>query len=719
MREGTAGMKRRDFVKLTGAAGGGLLVAVSLPGAARAAGPGGEPAAAEAFEPNAWLSIGTDGTIRFVLDELEMGQGVVNALPMIVAEELGVPLEAITVEGPPEDPSSWPRSIATYGSTSVRNAWDPLRTAAASAREALKAAAARRWSVGAGSLATESGHVVHPGSGRRLGYGELASEAAELPVPEDPPLKDPSDYELLGTATPRPDTRAKVDGSQRYGTDVRVEGMRVAVVARPPVFGGEVASFDGSDALRVDGVEEVVEIGAGVAVVARDTWSAMQGREALSVRWDGSAGVRKSSDEIARELRELARGDGAAVAASRGDVEGALSRADRRIEREYELPYLAHACMEPMNCTADVREDRVELWAPTQSASGAQRAAAEVAGVPVESVVVHALPMGGGFGRRSSDGFVREAVETSMKVGAPVKVVWSREDDTRGGFYRMAACHRFEGGLGEDGSPVAWSHQLGGPSLLGQIRPQVLERTGGWGPNALAGARDLYYGVPDLRVAHALSEVEVPLWWWRSVGHSHVAFAVESFVDELAVEAGADPYRYRRRLLAEQPRLRGVLDRAAKAAGWGEELPRGRGRGVACHPAFGSYVAQVAEVSVDDHGGVRVHRVVSAVDCGQTINPDTIEAQAVGAVAYGLSAALHGEITLEDGRVRQGNFDDYPLVRFDEMPDTEVHVVESGEAPGGVGELGTPCVAPAVANAVFDATGVRVRSLPLDGKAKA
>jgi isoquinoline 1-oxidoreductase beta subunit len=702
-------MSRRAFVATGGAAAAGLIVAFRWPAVRRTLGLG---EAAPPFEPNAWLSVAADGSVRIMVDEMEMGQGVMTAMPMIVAEELDVPWDAVSVEYGPANPAEWPRGISTGGSTSTRTGWDPLHTAGAQAREVLRSAAAQEWGVDPSECGTGDGRVTHEPTGQSRDYGDLVEVAATIPVPEEPPLKDPDDYRILGRRLPRIDTPEKVDGSKVFGMDIQVPGMAVACVERSPVLGGALRTFDGGEAQASPGVRAVVRVPSGVAVVADDTWSALEARKKLRAEWDPGVIGELSAEGLDRYLRQRVEERGA-VARDDGEVEGALRRAVTRVEADYQVPYLAHATMEPMNCTVWVKDDgTVEVWAPTQNATNTQRAAAEVAGVPPEQVTVHAIPMGGGFGRRSQVDFVREAAEVSMAVGGPIKVVWSREDDTRGGYFRPASYQRFRAGLGADGMPVAWHHRVVAPSIFHQMRPGALDRANGVDGDAVGGAASLPYGIPNLKVEFTRAELDVPLWFWRAVGHSTNGFTTESFLDEVAVAAGADPAEYRHRLLSDHPRHLGVLERALEASNWGATLPQGVGRGVSVHESFGSFVAQVAEVSVEG-GRPRVHRVVVAVDCGQNINPDTIEAQMDSCVAYGLSAALWGDVTFENGRVVQGNFDTYPAVRISDMPRVETHIVASRERPGGIGEAGLPPLASAVGNALYDLTGERIRRLPM------
>jgi isoquinoline 1-oxidoreductase beta subunit len=698
---------RREFLQAASAAGASLVIGFSLPGCAEAGAPPGPP-----LEPNAWLRIGTDESILVIVDRSEMGQGVATSLPMLLAEELEADWTKVRIEFAPADPMYNNRLFGmqgTGGSSSVRAAWMPLRQAGAAAREVLISAAAQTWNVDRSECRAENGAVVHSG-GRRLTYGHLVATAATLPVPADPPLKQPQDWKILGTRVTRLDTPPKVDGSAQFGIDVTVSGMLVAVVARCPVFGGKVASFDAARAQAVPGVRQVVQISSGIAVVAEGYWPAMTGRDALEVTWDEGANAGISNASIAQLFAQRA-GRVGAQARHDGNPDRALSGAAQRLEAVYETPFLAHATMEPMNCTAHVRPDGVDIWAPTQFQTGAHQLGAGIGGVAPEQVKVHTTYLGGGFGRRFELDFIQEALETSKAVGAPVKVVWSREDDTQHEFYRPASYHRLRAGLDASNRPAAWTHRVVAPSIMARVFPDTVKN--GLDGEAVEGAVEMPYAVPNVHVDYVLSDTGIPVGFWRSVNHSYNAFAVESFIDELAHAAGQDPYEYRRALLANAPRYLRVLELAATRAGWGSAPPAGVSRGIAVHKSFESYVAQVAEVSVGSDGTVRVHRVVCAIDCGPVVNPDTVEAQMQSGIVYGLTAALFGDIGIEGGRVVQSNFHDYPMLLMAGMPRVEVHIVPSTDSQGGVGEPGTPPIAPAVCNAVFAATGKRIRKLPI------
>ena len=696
---------RREFLQAATAAGTGLVIGFTLPGCARP--PEGPP-----LEPNAWLRIGTDESILVIVDRSEMGQGVATSLPMLLAEELEADWSKIRIEFAPADPAYNNLLFGmqgTGGSSSIRAAYGPLRQAGAAAREVLIAAAAQTWGADRSACRAEQGAVVHT-DGRRVTYGRLVETARTLPVPTDPPLKEPSDWKIIGTRVPRLDTPSKVDGSAQFGIDVTVPGLLVAVVARCPVFGGAVASFDPAAAQAVPGVRHVVQISSGVAVVADGYWPAKTGRDALQVSWTEGPNAAVSSAGISQLFAERAGRPGAR-ARHDGNPDAALPAAARRVEAVYETPFLAHATMEPMNATAHVRADGVDIWAPTQFQTGAHQMGAAIGGVVPELVKVHTTYLGGGFGRRFELDFIQEALETSKAVGAPVKVVWSREDDVQHEWYRPASYHRVRAGLDGRGRPVAWTHRVVAPSIMIRVFPGTVQN--GLDGEAVEGAVEMPYGVAHVHVDYVMTDTGIPVGFWRSVNHSYNAFVVESFIDELAHAAGQDPYEYRRGLLANAPRYLRALELAATRAGWGSAPPAGVFRGIAVHKSFESYVAQVAEVSVGSDGTVRVHRVVCAIDCGPVVNPDTVEAQMQSGIVYGLTAALYGEIGIDRGRVVQSNFHDYQMLRLAEMPTVEVHIVPSTDSQGGVGEPGTPPIAPAVCNAIFAATGKRIRKLPI------
>ena len=699
---------RRAFLETAGAAGAGLVISFYLPSGLRFRSPTAGP-----FAPNAWLRIGEDESVLVIVDRSEMGQGVTTALPMLLAEELEADWSRIRIEFAPADKAYTNPMFGmqgTGGSTSVRAAYTPLRKAGAAARELLVAAAAQTWGVEKAECRAERGAVVHARSKRRLSYGKLVTKAATLGAPPDVPLKDPKDWKILGTRVRRLDTPPKVDGSAQFGIDVKVPGMLVAVVARSPVFGGKVTSFDAAKAKAVPGVRQVVQISSGVAVVADGYWPAKKGRDALAITWDEGPTASVSSATIAQLFGQRAEQAGA-VARHGGDPDGTLGSAPAKVDAVYDLPFLAHATMEPMNCTAHVRADGVDIWAPTQFQTGAQGFGAKIGGVTPDKVKVHTTYLGGGFGRRFELDFIQEALETSKAVGAPVKVIWSREDDIRNAQYRPANHHRMRAGLDANGQPVAWTHRIVAPSIMARVFPDTVKN--GLDEEAVEGGVGMPYAIPNVHVDYLLTDTGIPVGFWRSVNNSYNAFAVESFIDELAHAAKKDPYEYRRDLLGKAPRHLGALNLAASKAGWGTAPPAGRARGIAVYKSFESYVAEVAEVSVASDGAVKVHRVVCAVDCGPVVNPSIVEAQMESAIVYGLTAALYGEIAIEGGRVKQSNFHDYQMLRLAEMPKVEVYIVPSTDAQGGVGEPGTPPIAPAVANAIFAATGKRIRKLPI------
>jgi isoquinoline 1-oxidoreductase beta subunit len=717
-------LSRRRFIV---AAGGGLVIAFVVPLASRFAiaqeqhpesGPQGAPPTPPLPQPNAFLTIGNDDSVRILLAHSEMGQGIWTALPMLVAEELGCDWSKVVVEHAPAAPAYAHTAFgiqATGGSTSVWSEFDRYRQVGALAREMLIAAAAAKFGVDAAQCRVSDGTVTAGANSAR--FGELADAAAKLPPPTEVKLKDRKDWRLLGKPTRRLDSRAKVDGSAVFGIDVRFEGLKVAVVARPPVFGGKLKSFDASAARAVKGVRAVVEVPSGIAVVADHFWAARAGRDALTIEWDLGPNAALDSAKLKADYVALSKTPGA-VAAQAGDAPAKLAGAKAVIEAQYDVPYLAHAAMEPLNCTVRLGKDSCEIWTGTQFQTLDQVAAAKVAGLEPAQVTIHTPFLGGGFGRRANpaNDFVIEAVHVAKASGLPVKVVWTREDDTRGGYYRPAFVHRLRAALADDGSVEAFAGTAVGQSILAGTAFAAMVKDG-IDSASVEGMADSPYlgGVANHRVELHTPSPGVPVLWWRSVGHTQNAFAMEGFIDELAHAAKQDPVAFRRRLLkaaGEKGRRNlAVLERAVEAFGWDKPLPEGHGKGVAVHESFGSHVAQVAEVSVSG-GRVRVHRVVAAIDCGVFVNPLTIEAQVQGAIVYGLSAALSGQITFREGRVVQSNFHDYPTLRLDQMPKVEVHLVDSGEKPGGVGEPGTPPIAPAVANAIFAATGQRLRSLP-------
>jgi CO/xanthine dehydrogenase Mo-binding subunit len=697
-------LDRREFLSIGAAAGAGLVLGFRIGGAGEGA------LAAEApppFKPNAWLQIDPSGQVTIWVGKSEMGQGVMTALPMIVAEELEADWTKVGVRL--ADYGEEYGDQGTGGSRSVRDSFAPLRSAGAAAREMLLAAAAATWSVEKKSCRADKGEVVHEGTKRRLAYGLLAGKAAALPVPGDPPLKDSEKFRLLGTKVSGVDDPGIVRGQAAFGIDVKVPGMLYATVARCPVVHGRPVSRDPSKTLAVPGINRVVVFRSGVAVLADSTWAAMEGRRLLEIEWDEGQNGALSTDDI-RVAWEAAASGAGEVARHDGDAAAAIASAAKKIEAVYELPFLAHAAMEPPNCIADVRAGACEIWAPTQVPGKVHALARQITRLPPEAIKVHVSRMGGGFGRRLEIDDVADAIYLSLEAGAPVKVVFSREDDIQHDFYRPGSRHHLSGSVSKKGSFTAWTHRVIAPSIAGQ-------RTDGGGAGvdlrAMEAASDIPYEFPNVHVDYVRANTAVPAGWWRSAYASQNAFATECFLDELAGAAGKDPVEARRLLLSKSPRHRAVLDLAAEKAGWGSPLPAGRARGIALVPSSGCYVALVAEVSATKEGSIQVARVVGAVDCGRSIHPGAVEAQMEGGIVFGLSAALYGEITFDGGRVRQRNFDDYPVLRIDAMPAIEVHLVAGAGSPIGAGEAGVPAIAPAVANAVYAATGVRHRRLPL------
>lgn len=702
---GLADPGRRAFLRTSASGGGGLVVALTLLPLAGCDGALAPEAAAQdadtPLRPSAYLRIDPDGRITVTVDKSEMGQGVHTGLPMLLADELDADFAMVNVEMADTDPEFG--EMVTGGSTSVRRNAPHWRTTGAAARALLIAAAAEMWGVPAKSLRTERGAVVNPADGTRLGYGALAGRAARLPLPRDVGLKEPAQQRLIGRPLPRTDLRPKVDGSAVFGLDVQRPGLLTAVVVRCPTFGGRVRRVDESAARAVAGVRAVVNLGDRVGVVADGYWPARKAASELAVEWDRGENAEHDDAWLERVLTEGAQEPGA-LAQEQGDIAAALEGGEL-IEATYRLPFQAHVCMEPMNCTAEVREDACVVYAPTQSQSAAQQAAARVAGLKPEQVRVHTTYLGGGFGRRFEVDFVEDAVALSKAVSAPVKVIWSREDDVQHDYYRPASLHRLRGAVA-DGRATGWWQRVVSPSISARFGASGIDRA------AVDGLRPLPYAVPAQHVEYVERDLGVPVGYWRSVGNSVNAFVVEGFIDELAHAAGKDPLAFRLDLLADA-RDRKVLETAARAAGWGEPLPDGHGRGLAVFPSYGSHVAQVVEAAVDEKGRIAVQRVVCAVDCGQVVNPDQVEAQMEGSIIYALSAALNGEIHLTAGGVRESNFHDYPLPRLADTPQVEVHLVRSDAPFGGVGEPGVPPLAPALANAVYAATGQRLRRLPL------
>ena len=707
-------LSRRGFLQAGAAAGGGLMLDLMLSTANDAA--AGE---ADAFTPNAFIRIGTDGQITLTMPYVEMGQGTYTSIPMLIAEELEVDLQQVRLEHAPPNDKLYANPLlgmqATGNSNAIRGAWKPLRQAGATARTMLVAAAAKRWNVDPVSCRAQHGEVLHAPTGRRITYGELAADAALMPVPQDVALKGPEDFKLIGRPAKRLDTPAKVNGTAVYGIDVRPPGVKIATLAQSPVFGGRVKSVNDTAAKAVRGVRQIVRLDDAVAVVADHMGAAKKGMEALVIEWDDGPHAALTTAAVAAELEAATLKPGA-VAQTIGDAGAAMAGAVTKVDAIYQVPFLAHAALEPMNCTVHVRKDGCEIWVGNQAITRAQAGAAKVLGLPLEKVVLHNHLIGGGFGRRLEEDGVVRAVQIARHVDGPVKVVWTREEDIQHDMYRPYWFDRISAGLDKKGMPVAWSHRFAGSSVIARYIPPAFKD--GLDPDSTEGAIDLPYALPNFHVEYLRVEPPgIPTAFWRSVGPSHTVFVVESFMDELAAAAKQDPVTYRLALLDKAPRAKAVLALAAEKAGWGRSLPARSGRGVALQHVFATYMAYVAEVEVAKDGAVRVRRIVCAVDCGTAVNPDTVRAQIESGAMFGLTAALYGEITLKGGRVEQGNFDSYQLLRINEAPAVEVHIIQNTEPPGGLGEAGTSLLAPAVANAIFAATGKRLRKMPVDGAA--
>jgi isoquinoline 1-oxidoreductase subunit beta len=712
---------RRAFLKSAGSATAfALTIGFEWAGPARRA--FAKPAAASTFVPNAFVRIGSDNSVTVIAKHLEMGQGSYTGIATVLSDELDADWALVRVESAPADAKRYANLAfgtmqGTGGSSAMANSWMQLRQAGARARAMLLSAAAAQWRVPVDQLAVRDSVIYHPNGKTQASFGSLVARAASLPVPEQVALKDAKNFKLIGRPqSPRVDVAAKCDGSAQFTLDFSLPGMLVALIRRSPRFGGKVRSFDAADAQAIPGVIKVVEVPNGIAVVASGFWAARQGREALKVEWDDSAAETRSSDAIMAEYRELAEKP-AASARKEGDAVQALAGAARRISASFEFPYLAHAPMEPLDAVVKLTGSSCEIWAGDQFQTVDQANAARTAGLDPQQVSIHTLYAGGSFGRRANPGsdYIVEAVSVAKAFGAdgtPIKLQWTREDDIQGGLYRPMYFHKLEAGLNANNELIAWRNVIVGQSILTGT-PMAAMVKDGIDATSVEGAATIAYDIPNIDVELATTTTGVPVLWWRVVGSSHTSFAVEAFIDEVAHAAGTDPYQFRLKLLAKEPRMKAVLELAAEKAGWSSgPLPAGKGRGIAVAEAFKTYVAQVAEVTVDESGRVRVDRVVCAIDCGTPINPDVITAQMEGGIGFGLGAVLYGAITLKDGRVEQDNFNSYRVLRINEMPKVEVHIVPSTEAPTGVGEPGVAPLGPAVANAIFAATGRRIHLLP-------
>jgi len=706
-------LSRRGFLQAGAAAGGGLMLSLSLPFG------NSEAEAADAFVPNAFIRIEPDGQIVLTMPYVEMGQGTYTSIPMLIAEELEVDLKQVHLDHAPPNEKFYANPLlgvqATGNSNAMRGAWQPMRQAGATARTMLVAAAAKKWNVEPASCRAQNGEVHHAPTGRSIKYGALAADAARMPVPENITLKQPKDFKLIGTPAKRLDTPAKVNGTAVYGIDVRPTGVKIATLAQSPAFGGRVKSVDDTAAKAVKGVRQIVRLDDAVAVVADHMGAAKKGLAALKIEWDDGQNANLSTNDIAGLLEKATLNPGA-VAQNIGDVDKAIVGAATKVEAVYQVPFLAHATMEPMNCTVQMRKDECEIWIGNQAITRVQALAAKAAGLAPEKVTVHNHLIGGGFGRRlEADGAVR-AVQIAQHVDGPVKVVWTREEDIQHDMYRPYWFDRLSAGLDDKGKPVAWNNRFAGSSVIARWLPPGFKD--GLDPDSTEGAIDLVYDLPNFHVEYVRAEPPgIPTAFWRSVGPSHNVFVTESFMDELAAAAKQDAVGYRLALLDKTPRAKAALALAAEKAGWGKPLPERVGRGVSLQSAFATYMAHVAEVEVAKSGEVRVRRVVCAVDCGTVVNPDTVQAQIQSGIIFGITAALYGEITLKNGRVEQSNFDTYQMLRMNEAPITEVYIIQSSEPPGGMGECGTSLIVPAVANAIFAATGKRLRKMPVDAAA--
>ncbi|SAL53964.1 xanthine dehydrogenase family protein molybdopterin-binding subunit [Caballeronia humi] len=721
-----SGFSRRSFLKfgvtVGAAAGGGLLLGFSFNASGQGqtaksvvSGDGIEAPQDGIFQPNAFVQIDRTGKVTLVIPKVEMGQGVYTSIPMLIAEELEVPLESIVVAHAPPNEELFKDPLLggqlTGGSTSIRYAWEPMRKAGATARVLLVSAAAQQWQVDPASCHAERGQVKHAASNRAIGYGELVDAAAKLPAPQSVPLKDPKDFGLIGTAAKRIDSPEKIDGTAMFGLDVRLPGMKYAAIVNCPVFGGTLASVDDTAAKKIPGVTQIVKADNAVAVIGDHTWAAKRGASALVVKWNEGKGAALQMQHIVDDLANASKRDGA-VARKDGDINKAFGDAKTRVDAVYQQPFLAHATMEPVNCTVHVRADACDIWVGTQVPTRAVDTAKQITGLPADKITIHNHLLGGGFGRRLETDFIAQALKIGKQVDAPVKVTFTREEDIQHDMYRPYYYDVISAGLDANGKPIAWKHRIVGSSVLARFAPPAIKN--GVDPDAVEVAADLPYDLPNQLVDYVRQEPrDIPTAFWRGVGPTRGTFVVESFIDELAAQAKADPATYRRGLLGKSPRARNVLDVATQAAGWGSTLPKGQGRGLSVMHAFGSFFSIVTDVTVDDNGEVAVNRVVCAVDCGMVVNPNTVEAQIQGGIIFAITAALYGEVTIKDGRVEQSNFTDYRMLRLSQTPPIDVHIVKSAEAPGGIGEPGTAALAPALTNAIFAATGKRVRQLPV------
>lgn len=713
---------RRQFLKLavtvSATTAGGMMLSLSLPAMSQSKQT--QPYVEQAtghnmLVPNAFIKIDSQGEVTMIMPKVEMGQGVYTSIPMLLAEELEVDVHRVRLEHAPPNDKLYGDALlgaqVTGGSTSIRALWEPMRQAGAVCRTLLINAAAQTWKVDPTSCVAKAGVVYHEATSRKAGYGELVKVASTLPVPASVVLKDPKDFKLIGTSAKRLDTPDKVNGLAKFGIDVQLENLKFAVIATSPVFGGKLLSVDDSKALKMPGVLQVVKVDNAVAVIGVHTWAAKRGLAALEIEWDEGKSAQVSTSDLVNDLREAAKKPGA-VAKKEGNATKAYKTAKQTHSVVYEQPFLAHATMEPMNCTVEVSASGCDVWVGTQIPTFAQGMAAKTLGIPVEKVRLHNFLIGGGFGRRLEFDGVVQAVKIAQHVNGPVKVIWTREEDIQHDMFRPYYYDQISAGLDDNGKPVAWSHRIVGSSIMARFAPPAVKN--GVDPDAVEVSAEPPYALPNLYVDYVRVEPrDVPTAFWRGVGPTRGTFVVESFIDELAHLAKVDPVKYRLDLLSKTPRLKNALQVAVNKSDWGKPLSKGKGRGVSVMHAFGSFLAMVVDVTVNDDGVVKVDRVVSAVDCGMTVNPDTVIAQIQGGVIFGLTAVLYNEITIEHGRVQQTNFNDYRMLRMNEAPMIDVHLIKSAEAPGGIGEPGTAAIGAALANAVFSATGKRIRKLPI------
>lgn len=698
---------RRDFIKVSYAVGAGFMIGVALPYKERLV---AAKIVETNFNPNVWINIQPNNIITIKAAKSEMGQHIRTSLPMIVAEELEADWSQVRVSQADAHPDKY-GSQGTGGSGSIRRSFKRLRTAGAMGREMLIQAAAETWKVSPSECKAVQGQVFHTQSKKSLTFGELAESASKISPPSNPILKDPKDFNLIGQALPGLDTPNRVNGSAKFGLDIQVPNMLFATVVRCPTFGGKVKSFNSKAAKSISGVTDIFEIEEGVAVVGKNTWSVIKGRRAASIQWEHGNFAKWDSNRIKSMMEKKSSGP-AVVAREEGDVSEAHKEADLVFEAQYEVPFTHHATMEPMNCVAHVRRGSCEIWVPTQVPQRVQTAVAEYLKIPVEKVTVHVTLLGGGFGRRLWADFVTDAVEISQKSGKPVKMLWTREEDMGHDFFRPTSIHKLSAAMTKKNRPKSWSHRIVAPSISGQLRPERFTE-GQLDRSAVNGASNIPYAFPNILVDYVMANTRVPVGWWRSVYNSQNAFANEGFIDELAHMAGMNPLRFRINLLKNSPRHLGVLKLVVEKSGWNRKLEKGKGQGFAMHESFGSWSAMVAEVTISRNGTLTVDKITASIDCGLVVHPDGVKAQMESSIVYGLTSTLKGEITIEKGAVAQSNFHDFELLRIDEMPEVEVHIVPSIEPPGGAGEPGLPPVAPAITNAIFAATGKRIRRLPI------